>query len=223
MHSMRRRLVPGLPWLAGPALLDSGLPGRVCPTPHVGADTSQLTATVAGEFSHLSVLRTSTFPQNHIPPFAATVTVHPPRSDQLYVAIEKQLQNGVPRRRHALPGRLGRNYDHLAFHYTTSPVLQVDIETGGCQGVSFGGKRHAPESGPRSPPHSGSSLPRRWACRVELSNSSRLSPLARNRPDAKFVAASRSCLWTLFTFAQLASVPRTPRTSSVPPGPDTPG
>jgi hypothetical protein len=80
------------------------------------------------------------FPQNHIPAFAATGT-NATKIERLYMAIE------------ALPAYPGNMlcpadldvFDHLVFHSTTLPVLQVDIDTSGCQGVSFGGPRNRPE------------------------------------------------------------------------------
>jgi hypothetical protein len=101
---------------------------------------------VGPQFSSLHVLRTSDFPQNHIPPFAATVT-DAAKIQGLYEAIE------------ALPAypttgmfcQLDLGYYHLAFRSTTSLVLQVDIEVGGCWGVYFDGTRSPPEKWAASP------------------------------------------------------------------------
>ena len=101
---------------------------------------------MAGEYSRLDVLRTSPFPQDHIPPFAATAT-DATKIERLYAAIE-----ALP----AYPGNMfcpagSGTFDHLVFHSTTLPLLQVDIETGGCQGVYFDGTRGQPEKSIFSP------------------------------------------------------------------------
>jgi hypothetical protein len=141
MHSMQRRFSPWLTMLAiavlvclvgctlsltvGPIL---PWPGPILPLP-------------VGEYSRLDVLRTSGSPENHVPPFAATIT-DATKINRLLAAIE-----ALP----AYPGGifcpLGLGiYDHLAFHSITSLVFQVDIDTGGCQVVYFYGTRQPPET-----------------------------------------------------------------------------
>jgi hypothetical protein len=133
---MHRRL---LPWLAVPALLaligvvgyawalTSGLipPQLPSPTP---------------PFSSLQVLRTSDFPQNHVPPFETTVT-DATTMKHLYVTI--QALPAYPTNV-MCPADLGVYYQ-LTFHSPTSSVPQVDIDATGCQGVSFGGTHSAPQ------------------------------------------------------------------------------
>ena len=134
---MHRRL---LPWLAVPALL-----ALVClvgcaqvlasePTP------PRPTATMPPQFSSLQALRTSASPQNHIPPFEATVT-DAAKIQHLFVAIEAL--PAYPTTTMYCPQDLGVSYQ-LAFHSTTSQVIEVDIDAGGCQGVSVDGAQSAP-------------------------------------------------------------------------------
>jgi hypothetical protein len=133
MH--RRRL----PWLAVPALLalvgvvgyawavTSGLIPPQLPSPPPSS-------------SSLHVLRTSDFPQNHIPPFATTVT-DANKITHLYMTI--QALPAYPTGEFC-PVDFGVYYQ-LTFHSTTSPVPQVDIDATGCQGVSFGSTHSAPQ------------------------------------------------------------------------------
>ena len=99
------------------------------------------------QFSSLHVLRTSSFPQNHIPPFETTVT-DAAEVQRLFVAIEAL--PAYPTATMYCPVDFGVSY-HLAFHSTTSPALQVDIDAGGCQGVSFAGALFAPQKWASSP------------------------------------------------------------------------
>lgn len=138
---MQRRVLPDLPWLALPAFLALVCLVGCAPLLTFGSAPKppQPTATVAGEFSRLDVLRTSPWPQDHIPAFAATVT-DPTKIDQLYLAIV-----ALP----AGPGNMfcpagSGAFDQLVFHSTTFR-FQVDIDTGGCEGVYFAGLRNPPE------------------------------------------------------------------------------
>jgi hypothetical protein len=151
MHTMQRRLSTRLPWLT--VLVIVALACLVLCTlsltvgPMLPWPVGPLLPWPVREYSRLDVLRTSAVPENDFPPFAATVT-DAPKINRLLAAIE------------ALPAfsagtvfcPLGLDtYDHLAFHSTMSLVLQVDIDTAGCNEVYFNGTRHPPQKSAGSP------------------------------------------------------------------------
>jgi hypothetical protein len=136
---MHRRL---LLWLTVSALL-----ALVCLSGCAQILASRQAATVGPPFSSLQVLRTSDFPQNHIPPFATTVT-DAAKTGRLYEAIEAL--PAYPTGNMLCSVDWGVSY-HLAFHSTTSSVPQVNIDAGGCRGVSFGGARSKPQKQASSP------------------------------------------------------------------------
>lgn len=86
-----------------------------------------------GDATSVHVLRTSAFPQNHIPPFDQTIT-DPLKTQQLYDALQ-----ALPRPKSGVffcPMDIGESY-HLTFYHSQQEVFWADVKPDGCEGVTF--------------------------------------------------------------------------------------
>jgi hypothetical protein len=117
----------------------------------------------------VSVLRTSAFPANHIPPFERRVT-DATQARQLYTLLWALPEPPQGNHVYACPADFGVQY-HLTFSRgaTPTPAARATVNAGGCSGVTlFGGRAERVIAGgpPRRP--SGNSSRTAWACRNPL-------------------------------------------------------
>ena len=118
----------------------------VAVVPMAGCGGGGCTAECAKLFSSLHVLRTSAYPDNHIPPFEQTVTDQA-KMQRLYSALHAlpAYPSGII----TCPADFGVFY-HLTF-YGVFRFAQANIQAGGCQGVSFDGTSHWTHTTANSP------------------------------------------------------------------------
>lgn len=87
----------------------------------------------SGDPTSVHVLRTSAFPQNHIPPLDQTVT-DPLKTQHLYAALQAlpPPRSGV----FSCPDDVGEAY-RLTFYRGQQEVFWADVKPDGCEGATF--------------------------------------------------------------------------------------
>lgn len=114
-------------WWVGIALMALVLTATGCgaPTPSVPAGSASPSA--------LHVLRTSAFPQNHIPPFERTIT-DPTKTQALYTAL--YALPPFPKGTYSCPMDIGLAYQ-LTFMRGQTVVASATVKPDGCEAVTL--------------------------------------------------------------------------------------